>query len=333
MRKSLILFLIFICSAVCLSATGSQEKGAEEKKVVAYTAHEDAVVNALVPRFEAETGIDLEFVKLGSWDVINRVVAEASNPQCDVIWSISGDPLEANSGALEKYVPKDWDKINPVFKAGTNWLPYTGDVNVFIVNTKLVPENLTPKKWTDLADPKLKKLVSSARADKSGSAYQQLIGVLSIYKDRGWDVFKSLMLNFSISGSSGSVPKFVNDGETAVGITLEDNAYRYVKGGGPVKIVYPEDGTIVVGDGVALVKGAPHPEAGKVFIDWCLSKSTQDFLVDTLSRRSVRLDGKAPAGLPDLTAIKSVPYDFAWAASNKDSIMKRYTDLLMELGL
>ena len=73
---------------------------------MAYTAHEDNIIASMVPRFKAETGMDLEFVKLGSGDVIKRVVAEAGNPQADVIWSIGGEQLEANAAVLEKYVPR-----------------------------------------------------------------------------------------------------------------------------------------------------------------------------------------------------------------------------------
>jgi iron(III) transport system substrate-binding protein len=206
-------------------------------------------------------------------------------------------------------------------------------MNVFIVNTDMVPAASMPKKWTDLADPRLKKLVSSARADKSGSSYMQLANVLTVYKEKGWIVYGSIMANFRHLQQLGAVSKFVNDGEAAVGITLEDNAFRYVSGGGPVKIVYPEDGTVAAPDGIALVKGAPNPDAGKAFIDWCLSKSTQDFLVEKMARRAVRIDGKDPAGLPALSTITTVPYDFAWAAANKTDFTKKYTDLLMMLGL
>ncbi|MEI6875952.1 MAG: extracellular solute-binding protein, partial [Spirochaetota bacterium] len=187
--------------------------------------------------------------------------------------------------------------------------------------------------WTDLADPRFAKLVSSARADKSGSAYMQLANTLLAYPDKGWDIYTSIMKNMVISASSGSVPKFVNDGEQAVGITLEDNAFRYVQGGGPVKIVYPDDGAVAAPDGLALLKGAPNVEAGRIFIDWCLSKPTQEFLVDTMFRRSVRIDCKDPPGLPALKTIKTIPYNFGWAAGNKDAFSKKFADIAMELGL
>lgn len=332
--KKLLLSLILISLAVAaFAAPAAETAAAKPTKVVVYTAHEDSILNALAPRFERDTGIKLEYIKMGSGDIIKRAKAEANNPQADVIWSIGGEQLEAENAILQAYTPKDWDKIANVFKVGTNWLPYTGIMNVFIVNTKMIPENLTPKTWKDLGDPRLKKLVSTARADRSGSSYMQLCNTLLVYKDAGWDVYRNILLNTVISASSGGVSKFVNDGEQAVGITLEDNAFRYVQGGGPVKIVYPEDGTVAAPDGIALLKGAPNLEAGKIFIDWCLSKPVQEFLVDNMFRRAVRTDSKDPAGLPPLSTIKTVPYDFGWAAANKDAFSKRFADMAMQLGL
>ncbi len=307
--------------------------GAQARKVVAYTAHEDNIIAGMVPRFKAETGITLDFVKLPSGDVIKRVVAEAANPQCDVIWSIGGEQLEASNQVLEKYVPKEWDKIDPVFKVGTNWLPYTGIMNVLIVNTKLLPAGQIPTRWADLTDKKWKGKVVSAMPDKSGSSYMQLNNVLLAFPDRGWDMYKAIVANFFVSASSGAVPRFVNDGEAPIGITLEDNAFRFVQGGGPVKVVYPAEGVIAAPDGIALVKGAPRPDAGKAFIDWCLSKPTQDFLVDQMLRRPVRVDGKNPPGLAPLSQIKTLPYDFGAAARNKNAYLKRFNDMKMELGL
>ena len=304
-----------------------------EEVVVLYSAHNQEIIDALAPRFEEATGIKAEVVKLGSSDVVARVKAEKENSQCDVIWSIGGEQLEANSDLLENYTPKDWDKIADVFKVGTNWLPYTGIVMVFIANTDMLSADQLPKSWTDLSNPELKEKISSARADKSGSSYMQLATVLNIYKEKGWDVYKDILANFVLSGSSSAVSRFVNDGEAAVGITLEDNAYLYVKGGGPVKIIYPEDGTTAAPDGIALVKGAPHADAAKKCIDWALSKETQDFLVEQMGRRPVRTDGAVPPELPPLGEIKTVPYDFAWSAGNKKEFVEKWTELVQELGL
>lgn len=331
MKRLLVLTLLAAIVAGTALASGGTE--ARAQRVVAYTAHEDTIIAEMTARFEQETGMEIEFIKMGSGDVIRRVVAESSNPQADIIWSIGGEALEANSGVLEPYIPKEWDRIADVYKVGTNWLPYTGIMNVFIVNTNMTQPGLRPQSWTDLADPRLKGYVSTARADQSGSAYMQLANVLSVYGNRGWEVYESIMKNFVLSTSSGAISRLVNDGEMVVGVTLEDNAHRFVQGGGPVTIVYPSDGTIAAPDGIALIKGAPNPDAGKRFIDWALSKSTQDFLVEKMGRRSVRIDGQTPPGLPPLSEINTIQYDFGWAAANRDAYIQRFTQLMMQLGL
>jgi hypothetical protein len=47
----------------------------------------------------------------------------------------------------------------------------------------------------------------------------------------------------------------------------------------------------------------------------------------------VRADGKTPPGLPELKNIKTIPYNFAEAANNKDAYVKKFTEIRMELGL
>jgi len=322
--------LAIVGVALALRMAGDPAGG---RAVTLYTAHSQQDVDALLPLFEQETGIKGHVVKMGSGEIVQRVRAELGNPQCDVIWSVAGDQLQANQELLEPYTPKVWEEIDPAFKVGTHWLPYTGILVVFCANTAQADERPAPQRWTELGDPYFKGKISSARADKSGSAYMQLATVLTIHGEQGWDVYKGALANFALSGSSSAVPRFVNDGEAAVGITLEDNALRYVKGGGPVQIIYPQDGTSLAPDGIALVKGAPHLAEAKAFVEWALSKKTQDLLVERMGRRPVRKDGATPPGLPPLSEIELVPYDFEGAASHKAANVERWTQLVAELGL
>src|SRR5258708_6561928 len=302
-----------------------------QQRVSVYTAHTANIVDRLIPDFEKATGIKADVVKAGSGDIINRVRAEAANPKADVIWSIGAELLEANTDLLEPYRPKEYDMIADAFKGGSAWLPYTGIVNVFMVNTKKLKPEEYPKTWLDLMQPRFKNQISSAGADKSGSAYMQLGTFLSIYGDNaaGWDKYKSLFANFNVSASSGAVPRFVNDGEATVGITLEDNAYLYVKGGGPVAIIYPEDGTSAIADGMALVKGAPNSAAGKAFIDWSLSAPVQELVVQELGRRPIRKDAKPMAALKPMDQIKLVKYDIQNAANKRQEYIDKWRALML----
>ena len=302
----------------CIAAFLCGAAMAQEKKVVVYTAHTANILDVLVPRFEKETGMKIELVKAGSGDIIKRIKAESAAPKADVIWSIGGEALEDNKDLLAVYKPKEAAALLPTYVISPEWLPYTGIVAVFAVNKKELKPAQYPKSWQALTEPAWKGKISSARADSSGSAFQQLATVLLINGDKGWDVYKKLLANFAISESSGAVPRFVNDGEALVGITLEDNALEYVRNGGNIDIVYPEDGTSTVADGIALVKGAPNPDNGQFFIDWLLSKPVQEFLVEKIGRRSVRSDVQA-TGLKPITEIKLVNYDMKIVAPNRNA--------------
>ena len=297
---------------------------AQERHVSVYTAHEAAIIEAMVPPFEQETGITVDIVKGGGGDLLNRVRAEAGQPRADVIWSVGPDILEANARLLEAYRPAGYDAVlDAKFPVTGVWLPYTGTVMVLAVNTQKLTPAEYPRTWSDLAAPKWKGLVSSARADSSSSAFSQFVTVLLCYGDQGPDIYKRMFGNFILADSSGAVPRYVSDGEAAVGLTLEDGALQYARNGGPVAIVYPADGTLVNADGVALVKGAPHPAEARRFIDYLMSKPAQEILVNTVGRRSIRTDVAPLPGAKPLAEIKAVAYD-------TDDVGKRRAALLAQ---
>lgn len=320
--------------AVALLAGTAMTPGdaaAQGGTVSVYTAHAPEIYNEIVPKFEEATGITVSLVQAGSGDIVQRARAEAASPLADVIWSIGGEALEANSDLLEPYTSSHDAEIDPLYKVGTNWLPYTGIPMVLVVNTDMVAEGDMPASWADLTDPKWNQKVAYAGADSSGSAFMQLATILDVYgEEQGWELFGEMMKNFIVTGSSGRVPRGVADGEFAVGLTLEEAAQRYVAGGASVAIVYPEPATSALPDAVALVKGGPNPDAGKQFIDFVLSKEIQEYLVEQMQRRSVRTDVAQPEGLPGLDEIAVQNYDMGWAGAERENIIKQYLGILRQ---
>ncbi|MGL4497261.1 MAG: extracellular solute-binding protein, partial [Beijerinckiaceae bacterium] len=264
-RRSVVAGMGVWAGAVLL---GAAPAAAQEKAITVYTAHTSAIIDMLAPRFTKETGIKLEIVKAGSGDIIRRLKAEAAAPKADVIWSIGGEQLEDNKDLLAAYTPKDAAAILQTYQVSPEWIPYTGILMSLAVNTKTLKPEQYPKSWSDLAEPRWKGKISAARPDSSGSAFQALATILIAHGDKGWDLYGKILDNVVWSDSSGAVSRFVNDGEALIGLTLEDTALEFVKGGGNVAVVYPADGTSTVADGMALVKGAPRAEMGKQFIDW-----------------------------------------------------------------
>jgi iron(III) transport system substrate-binding protein len=317
-------------AAGLVAATALSPAFAQDKAVTIYTAHKSSIVDTLLPIFEQETGLKAEVVKLGSGDIMKRVQAESGAPAADVIWSISGSSLTELAALLEPYTPPEFDKVDPQFIRDPSWTPYTAVVYVLAVNTDLQPIDGAPKTWADLADPKWKGQIASARADGSGSAMQQLQTVLTVFGDQGWDKYKEIAANFVFADSSGAVPRFVADGETSMGLTLEDNALEYVQGGAPISIVHLADGTAATPDGVALVKGGPNPDGGKKFIDWAMSKSTQEKLAMDIGRRSVRTDVAGPAGTPNLADMPLISVKPLADFGGADAVLAKWREAIGE---
>ncbi len=308
--------------AACLLA-GS----AMAQKVVVYTAAKQVLVDELTTRFSKETGIAVETVIAGSSDVIRRVRAEGGAPKVDVIWSIGGEVLEANKDLLTAYTPKEDAILLPAYKISPEWQPFSGILAIFVANTQSLRPADYPKTWKDLTDPKWKGQIASARADSSGSAFQQFATVIAGYGEPGWDIYKGILKNMLLAESSGLVSRLVNDGEAKLGIALEDDALDYVKGGGPVAILYPEDGTSTVADGMALAKGAPNAENGKRFIDWLLTKPVQEIVVKQMGRRAVRIDVAGGGGAKPITEVKLVNYDIRAIAQNRNAWIARWKEM------
>lgn len=303
-----------------------------EGTVTVYTAAPQNFVDALVPMFEAQSGTSVEIIKAGSGELLNRLTAESASPIADVLWSVDGTVIDFNSALFESYTSVHADAIAPSLVKSENWSPFTAVVMTFIVNEGKLGGLPVPASWTDLADPKYDDLISSARADKSGSAFIQFATVLQAFgtEEAGWDVYKSMLGNFVLSDSSGAVPRFVNDGELPIGITLEDAALRYKEGGGPVTIVYPSEGTALAPDAMAIVAGGPNGDAGRAFIDFILTKEAQE-VVAGLGRRPVRSDVASNPLLVPLGDVPTVDYDFQWAANNRARLIETWGDTVLDV--
>jgi iron(III) transport system substrate-binding protein len=316
-------------------AAGTDAKKADEpKELVVYTSHTQDIHEPLIKAFEDKTGIKVSIVYAGSGDLFKRMEAEAANPAGDVIFGGGAETYEANKKLLEPYKTKEAANLAAGMIAPDNtWTGFTALPMVLMYNTKLVPAGQEPKSWADLADPKWKGKIAMPDAAKSGSAYTTVVTVLhAIGRDdnKGWDLMKKIVANTKVLGSSTQPPKGANDGEYAIALTHEEAAAKYVAAGGPVKIVYPTEGTSNVPDAVAIIKGAKHPNNAKTFIDFMTGKDMQEYVVKNLSRRSVRTDVAPAAGLEDIKKIKFVNYDMSWAATQREKVLSQWKDIVTQ---
>lgn len=147
--------------------------------------------------FEASSGSKVEIIKAGSGELLNRLTAESSKAVADVLWSVDGTVVDFNPKLFTAYDPAGSDALAPGMRSSKMWSPFTAVVMTLIVNKDKLDRKPVPTGWKDLGDPQYKGLVSSARADKSGSAFIQFATVLQAFGDEksGWKVYEGMLGN------------------------------------------------------------------------------------------------------------------------------------------
>ena len=329
-----IILVLSLFLVACGVNTETSSENEEAQSITLYSPNVQELNNLITKKFEEETGIKVEIVSGGTGELLKRVEAEKDNPLGDVFWAGGADSLEVYKEYFEPYEREEIDKLDPYFLKNLDysWVPFGVMTMVLIYNKDLVDENDVPEGWEDLLDEKFKGSIAFADPNKSSSAYSQLVTMLLAFgEDEGWDYVEKFVENLDgkILSSSGQVPKLVADGEFSVGVTLESEALRYVKGGSNVGIIYPKEGTVVRPNGSALIKGAKNPEGAKKFLDFLLTKEIQEITQENFNRRSIRIDVEPDENVLSLDEIERVDYDIEFAAKNKDEIMEKYNDILV----
>ena len=332
MKRTLMVILVLtIAVGLCFAGGGKDKAGAESKEVTVYVAHNADQYNAAIKEFQELTGIEVLAVSMGTGDCLQRIAAESAHPLCDVMWGGTTESLEAYKQYFQPYTSKEDANIPAVFKAKDRlWIGESQQPAVIMYNKNLVSGSDIPVQWSDLLNPKWKGKIASANPASSGSAYT-LICTMVMAKsqnknyDQGWKFIEQLAGNLIISGGSSSVYRGVANGEYPLGLTLEQLAYVFVKANpNTVGMIYPKDGSSNVPDGVAMIKNCPNPGNAAKFIDFLLGKECQKIMSDDFGRRTVRKDLPQPAGLPDLSSIYFLDYDFTWAGTGKDAVVARW---------
>jgi iron(III) transport system substrate-binding protein len=322
-----------VVSAVVASVVGAQQK-AMTFLCVPTQEWCQLVSNAYKQRF----GVDAKFIRLSSGEAIARLRAEKANPSFDVIFGGTGDAHEvpANEGLTVFYRPKAWDDLYPNLKKAINnkYIPlYTGALGWAINDNVLKARNLpTPKTWKDLGDPKYKGLIAMPNANTSGTAYQTITTLVTIYgEDGAFDLLKRIHKNVPRNGYTrpGSGSAFLAArGEVAVGITFMHDAVSQRVKGFPVRALDPKDGTSTEIGGVSLIKGAPNEDGGKNFIDFVLEPATQK-LAEQADAFQIQSNRKTPVSenSVDFDTINLIDYDYAkWGdPTTRDRLVKRWT--------
>jgi iron(III) transport system substrate-binding protein len=309
------------------------EAAKKEGSVIWYTSVDLPVAEKIAKAFETKyPGIAPRVERSGAERLFQRIAQELSSriQAVDVVQSSDAAHFISwkRQGLLAPYVPEDVGKYYPhehrdpdgTFATWRCWLCVIG------YNTQLVKPAEAPRSFADLLDPKWTGKIVKAHPGYSGTI---MTATFQLQRDLGWEYFEKLARQQIMQvQSSADPPKKLAMGERAVMADgNEYNMFQLKERGDPVEIVYPTEGTPLIVGPNGVFKGAPHPNAARLFQSFCFTPEAQQLLIDIGGLRSVHPHTKEKPGRRRFAEIKKMKDDPVGVEKYADEIKRRYTQI------
>ena len=252
-----------------------------EGELVVYGSCEEDYLRAACDNFQKLYGIKVQYQRISTGEVQAKIEEENGNPSADVWFGGTTDPYNvvASEGLLEAYEAENASHLlsNMYRDADGYWYGIYKGILGFMVNTdELARMNIdAPQDWADLLKDEYKGLIWLSNYNTAGTAKLVINTMIQKYgHDEGIQYLVDLDKNIQIYTKSGSGPsKNVGTGECVVGIGfLHDGVTQIVDNGyGNIGLIIPSSGTSFEVGATAIFKGAKHPNAAKLWIEYALT--------------------------------------------------------------
>src|SRR5262245_21109881 len=274
----------------------------KEGKVVVYSTTDAKLVGGLIKDFEAAfPGVKVEYTDLNSTEVYNRFIGEsaANATSADAVWSssmdlqmkLAADGLAATYKSPETAGLPEWAHFKDMVYA-TTYEPIA-----IVYNKRLVPAEDVPKTHADFTKllntkaDKYQKKVTTYDAEKSGVGFM-LVNQDAKFNPQFWDLVKAMgARGVSMQSSTGTMMERISSGENLLGYNiLGSYALTRAKKDPSIGIVFTTDYTLVLSRLIFVAKNAKNPNAGRLWVDYVLSKRGQTITSEQAELYSVRTD-------------------------------------------
>jgi iron(III) transport system substrate-binding protein len=309
------------------------EAAKKEGKCTFYTAMDLQFAEKLGKDFEAKfPGISVRVERSGAERVFTRIGQEYSSNvhAVDVVNTADQSHVIVwkRNGWLAQYLPEEvvqnYDKqfYDPEgFAVVTRVL-----VSPFGINTDLVKMADAPKSFADLLDPKWKGKMVKAHPAYSGTIMN---ATFEVARDLGWEYFEKLAKQSVMQVQSATdTPKKLALGERA--IMIDGAGYLVIRdkeAGKPVDVIYPAEGTPLATGPSTVFKGAPNPNAARLFFNWMHGREGQQILIDYARQYSAHKQAVEKPGVRKLSDIKLMKEDPEGVEKGAEEIKKRYAQI------
>jgi ABC-type Fe3+ transport system substrate-binding protein len=263
------------------------EAARREGEVVLYTTLiVDQVVRPMIKAFRAQiSGIDVKFVRTDSAQQVVKLINEgrAGRVQAD-IWHLSDElaPLLQENLVTPLDLPNAHGLPGELIDRKGNWVGTNLSTRSLAYNTQLVPAAQVPHTHKDLLEPRWKgQFVWHPNSIAGGYGF---IGVVlkSMGEENGARYLRALAQQniVPLPVAARAVLDRVIAGEYAMGLDMNSShAVISAALGAPVRFV-PLDPVTMTLQIAGISRGAPHPNAARLFLDFMISRAGQEVFAD-----------------------------------------------------
>ena len=330
-RRTIVAFAAAALLAACSGGDG-------RTVLTVYSPHGKDLLEFYERGFEAANPtVDVQWVDMGSQEVLDRLRAEKANPQAD-LWF--GAPSEifaraAGEGLLDPYTPTWADKVPAEARdAQGRWFGTYMTPEVIAYNTRAVSAADAPKDWDEVLDPKWKGKVLIRNPVESGTM-RAIFGAMlarSIAQTgstaQGWDWLRRLDGNTKeyVLNPALLYQKIGREEGTITLYNMPDIAMLAARTQTPIGYVFPRSGTPLLVDAIALVRGSRHQAVARQFYEYVTTPAAFRDAAVRFIRIPARTDLPADS-LPEVvrravTEVKPMPLDATLLADSLDVWMK-----------
>jgi iron(III) transport system substrate-binding protein len=327
--------LLFVVIALGLTlpllscASSSQPSS---RRLVIYTPHGKDLISDLVARYkQANPDVDVQFLDMGSREILERVRAERNRPQADLWWGASHITFQtaAEENLLTPYRPTWADSVAQESRDSENrWFGTYETPEVIVYNSTAISFDDAPKDWDEVLDPKWQNKILIRNPNPSdtmrvifGAQILRFYGETRSF-DEGYNWLRRLDANVKEYTADGTLlmEKLVrNEGSISLWNMPDVLLYRDQRGFKQLAYVTPASGTPVITDGIAIVRGAPNEEEAKRFYEFVTSPESLIFAANKYYRLPARTDidrGQLPTWMQQPFKRMSLDWDLLRRESN-----------------
>lgn len=298
--------------------------------IVLYTSQPEEDAQILIDEFNSiYPDITVDVFRSGTEEVVSKILAEkqAGEVQADVLLVADNVTYETlkEQDLLEVYESPELEGIPEDYIDEDNMYTGTKVITTGIVyNTDLISKEMSG--FSDLLEDDYKGNGIMPSPLYSGAAAYNL-GVITRNEDLGWEFYEGLKANdITVDKGNGAIQKAVVAGEKEWGILVDYMANRSKHDGAPVEFVYPEEGSPLVTEPIAVVKGTQNQDAAEAFVDFVLSEAGQELAAE-IGYTPVKEGITPPDGLKSISELKQMGADPNTLYTEREADKNKFGDL------